>query len=101
MNLYERTERAMVVRRTFSFDEERDAALLTWLDAQVNASEAVRAALRAYRRETDTVTLERVYQAVKALEAQVRSGQWVRAAEGVADTKEDPELAAQLDQLGL
>ncbi len=38
----------MLVRRTFSLDTQRDAALLAWLDAQDNLSETVRVALRSH-----------------------------------------------------
>lgn len=92
----------MLVRRSFSLDTERDADLLAWIDAQANASAAVRAALRAYS-GSSTVTLEMVYQLVRDLDAKLDTGEWIAAG---AQTKgvnldEDADLAAQLDQLGL
>jgi hypothetical protein len=91
----------MVIRRSFSLDKARDGDVVAWLDAQDNASEAIRAALRAHI-SRERLSLADVYQAVKALEAQVCSGQWVRpSAADVDEPVEDPALAAQLDQLGL
>lgn len=91
----------MVIRRSFSLDKERDGDVVAWLDAQINASEAIRAALRAHI-SRERLSLADVYQAVKALEAQLCSGQGAQpAAVGVTETREDPALAAQLDQLGL
>jgi len=91
----------MIVRRSFSLDTERDADVLVWLEAQPNASEAIRAALRAAATAPD-ITLETVYGAVKALERHLAQGPW-RGPENVCPTPppEDPDLAAQLDQLGL
>ena len=90
----------MLVRRTFSLDTERDASLLTWLDAQDNASEAIRAALRGYCDSTG-IGLRDVYSAVKTLEAQICGGHLVRVSRTSEETPEDPDLALQLDQLGL
>jgi hypothetical protein len=45
-------ETTMMIRRSFTLDSQRDAALLAWLDAQANSSETVRAALRAYYDES-------------------------------------------------
>lgn len=87
----------MLVRRSFSLDTERDAALLAWLDAQPNVSEAVRTALRTCSGEQ--VTLATVYQAVQALTRQMSGG--CPATSAAAPAAEDPELAAHLDSLGL
>ena len=88
----------MLVRRSFSLDTERDAALLAWLDAQDNLSAAVRIALRAYS-DASQVTLADVYRAVQALEQQLTTGLLPNvSAPAVA---EDPDLAANLDRLGL
>lgn len=87
----------MLVRRSFSLDTERDAALLAWLDAQPNVSEAVRTALRACSGEQ--VTLATVYQAVQALTRQMAVG--CLSTNAAATAAEDPELAAHLDSLGL
>ncbi len=91
----------MLVRRSFSLDTERDADLLAWLDAQANISHAIRTALRAHNTASDTdITLETVYVAVKDLETHLAQGQW-HATPPLGTSPEDPELAAQLDQLGL
>ena len=95
------TEQSRYVRKTVVLDRERDAALLAWLDAQANTSAAIRAALQAYS-TASTITLEEVYRAVQDLTAQVRGGQWMPGPSvSTAESNEDPELAAQLDQLGL
>ena len=52
----------MMIRRSFTLDSQRDAALLAWLDAQPNSSETVRAALRHHYDESQ-VTLADVYRA--------------------------------------
>ena len=88
----------MLVRRTFSLDTQRDAALLAWLDAQDNLSETVRAALRNHY-DASQVTLADVYRAVQAVEQRLADGVAV-AAPTTAPT-EDPDLAEALDQLGL
>lgn len=91
----------MLVRRSFSLDTERDAEVLAWLDIQPNVSDAIRAALRVYS-SASAITLEEVYRAIKDLEVHINSGQWHgQAGARVATPAEDPDLAAQLDQLGL
>lgn len=91
----------MLIRRSFSLDTERDADLLDWLDTQSNASEAIRKALRAYSRASE-ITLEEVYRAVKTLEERLSDGRrWQTTDLVTSDPPEDPDLAAQLDQLGL
>lgn len=87
------------IRKSLVLDMERDADLVRWLDTQPNVSEAIRAALRAYVSGNE-VTLLSIYDAVKALEAQLRNGAWVRSPDSSAPD-EDPDLAAQLDRLGL
>ncbi len=88
----------MLVRRTFSLNTRRDAALLAWLDAQPNFSETVRAALRAYY-DASQVTLADVYRAVQAVEQRLADGVVV-VAPTIAPV-EDPDLADALDNLGL
>lgn len=90
--------------RTITFDTERDADLLTWLDAQKNVSQAVRDVLRAsiayHRQET---TIDQVYHAVLDLSAKVEAGAIVRVEsethDGDAPGTEAAALA--LDNLGL
>ena len=88
----------MLVRRTFTLDTQRDAALLAWLDAQDNQSETVRVALRAYYDESQ-VTLADVYRAVQAVEQRLADGVAVPAP--ATAPVEDPDLADALDNLGL
>jgi hypothetical protein len=88
----------MLVRRTFSLDTQRDAALLAWLDAQDNLSETVRVALRNHY-DASQVTLADVYRAVQAVEQRLADGVAV-ATPAIAPT-EDPDLADALDHLGL
>ena len=88
----------MLVRRTFSLDTRRDAALLAWLDTQDNLSETVRTALRAYYDES-LVTLADVYRAVQAVEQRLADG--VAVAAPATTPTEDPDLADALDHLGL
>lgn len=88
----------MMIRRSFTLDSQRDAALLAWLDAQANSSETVRAALRAYYNESQ-VTLADVYRAVQAVEQ--RLADRVAVAALATTPVEDPDLADALDNLGL
>ena len=88
----------MMIRRSFTLDSQRDAALLAWLDVQANSSETVRAALRAYYDES-LVTLADVYRAVQAVEQRLANGVAVVAPTTVP--VEDPDLADALDHLGL
>ena len=90
----------MLVRRTFSLDTQRDAALLAWLDAQANQSETVRTALRAYYDESQ-VTLADVYRAVQAVEQRLADGVTLGALAPQSQPAEDPDLADALDNLGL
>ena len=91
--------RSGCVRKSLVLDMERDADLVRWLDTQPNVSEAIRAALRAHVSGNE-VTLLSIYDAVKALEAQLRNGAWVQSQDS-STADEDPDLAAQLDRLGL
>ena len=87
-----------MIRRSFTLDSQRDAALLAWLDAQANSSETVRAALRAYYDES-LVTLADVYRAVQAVEQRLTDGVTLNA--HTSQPTEDPDLADALDHLGL
>jgi len=88
----------MLVRRTFSLDTQRDAALLAWLDAQDNLSETVRVALRNHY-DASQVTLADVYRAVQVVEQRLADG--VAVAVTTTAPIEDPDLAEALAQLGL
>ena len=89
--------------KTISFDTERDADLLAWLNAQENVSGAVRDALRsALGREQSNITLEHVYQAVLDLKARIVSGIVTVPAERLdVDLPGTEEAARALDTLGL
>ena len=89
--------------KTISFDTERDADLLAWLNAQENVSGAVRDALRsALGRVQSNITLEHVYQAVLDLEARIVGGVVTAPAERLdADLPGTEEAARALDTLGL
>jgi len=86
------------VRFSFALDSERDAALIAWLEAQDNKSEAIRAALSAAQGNGPAATLADVLTAIEGLGARL-AGLQVTAA--TAPVEEDPELAAALDSLGL
>ena len=89
--------------KTISFDTERDADLLAWLNAQENVSGAVRDALRsALGIEHSSVTLEDVYHAVLDLEARIVGRSVSAPAEHIdADLPGTEEAARALDALGL
>jgi hypothetical protein len=87
------------VRRSFTLDDERDAALLAWLDAQSNASEAIRGALRATVEPTGA-TLGDVLHAIERLGGRL-DGLHVTTAPTPEREEEDPELAAALEALGV
>lgn len=91
-----------IVRRSFALDSERDAGVLAWLDAQPNASEAIRAALRAAfegRPQTEA-TLADVVQAIEGLGERLAGLQAQPAGAPGVVVEEDPELAAALEALG-
>jgi hypothetical protein len=96
------------IRKTFTFDSEQDAGLVAWLDAQANASETARAALRAafeaQHGGAPAATLGDVVKAIEGLGATLAGLQLatVPASPGSgAPAREDPELAAALESLGM
>jgi len=94
------------IRKTFTFDSEQDAALVTWLDAQPNASETARAALRAaFEGQTGApaaATLGDVVKAIEGLGATLAGLRFAVASQlDASPVREDPELAAALDKLGI
>ncbi len=95
------------IRKTFTFDSEQDAALLVWLDARANMSETARAALwAAYQGQTGNApaaaTLGDVVKAIEGLGATLAGLQLAAVAPGNgAPVREDPELAAALEKLGI
>ena len=58
---------------TIELQADRDRVLVAWLQAQTNRSEAIRSALQAHLARTAGVTLDEVYEAVRALEARIGS----------------------------
>lgn len=88
------------MRVSVAFDSERDAALLAWLEAQPNKSEAIREALtaRAQGPQVQAATLGDVVRAIESLGQRI-AGVQVGAPAPVVE--EDPELAAALDSLGI
>jgi hypothetical protein len=86
------------VRRSFTLDDERDAALLAWLDAQPNASEAIRDALRAAFDDHAGATLGDVLRAIERLGDRL-DGLHVTPATPERQ-EEDPDLVAALESLG-
>lgn len=94
------------IRKTFTFDSEQDAGLVAWLDGQPNASETARAALRAafeaQQGGTPAATLGDVVKAIEGLGAMLAGLRFAVATPADASpVKEDPELAAALDNLGI
>jgi len=100
MNPYARKDTAMLVRRSFSLDTERDAALIAWLDQKDNVSEAIRAALRDHC-GSPQITLADVCCAIGRLSERLDSLNSNAAPIRAETTHESPELAANLDRLGL
>jgi len=99
------------IRKTFTFDSEQDAALLAWLEGCANMSETARTALwAAYQAQREALepcapaaTLGDVVKAIEGLGAVLAGLQVMTAVATVSDSKvkEDPELAAALDNLGI
>lgn len=96
------------IAKLITFDEERDADLLAWLDGQANQSAAIRAALRAYIRLNNGEGREAtVREAVEAVLPDLRETVAAAVREVLANYRipvaaeyngdEDPELAARLD----
>lgn len=79
------------IRRGFTLDNERDAAILLRLDAEENTSAVVREALRAHYGLA--VTLADVLQAIHDLQ--------LATPLTTAPADEDVDLVAALDALGL
>lgn len=94
------------VRKTFTFDSEQDAGLVAWLDGQPNASETARAALRAaFAGQTGApaaATLGDVVRAIEGIGATLAGLRFAVASSlDASPVREDPELAAALDTLGM
>lgn len=93
------------VRKTFTFDDEQDAALLAWLEGCANMSETARAALwAAYQGQAGTpaaATLGDVVKAIEGLGAALAGLRLAAAPVNASPVGEDPELAAALDRLGM
>ncbi len=89
----------MKTRRTFIFDDRRDADLLAFLDAMPNRSLYIREALREKQeRETASpnITLRDVWLRLAALEERLADGVVAPAAPAIPD-----DIQLNLKQLGL
>lgn len=83
----------------FLTNEDRDADILKWLEAQDNKSEAIRAAIRLAMRgevERPEITLQDIYQELQDIK---RNGFIMRDDKG--DYDEPADVAANLENLGL
>lgn len=78
------------IRRGFTLDDQRDAAILARLDTEENTSAVIREALRRYYGQT--LTLDDIMSAIQSL---------TLGAPLAAPVTEDADLAAALDNLGL
>lgn len=85
---------------SFSLNPERDRRIIQWLNSQENKSAAIRAALEAYL-GGGGVTLSDVYQAVRALDHKIGSGGSMVSCPEPPPADEPPDVAANLDSLGL
>ena len=91
--------RSTKVTRTFSYDRAADRDIEAWLETQPNASDAVRAAIRAAiggQQPPVNVTLADVYRAVQELKELV-----TRPGASASSGDEPPDVADALDGLGL
>jgi hypothetical protein len=84
---------------SFSLNLERDRRIVQWLNSQPNRSAAIREALEAHL-GGGGVTLSDVYQAIRELEHKIESGAWAFAP-SPASSDEPPDVAANLDALGM
>ena len=82
---------------TVSFNTEKHAALLAWLDRQHNRSEAIRRACEAAYEHDGAVTLLDVMLAIEDLK---RAGVVVRGDDAQGDGDEPAEAVLALDKLG-
>lgn len=94
------------MRITVELQPERDRAIVAWLERQMNRSEAIRAALRAYLEPAagplagNGVRLEDVLEAVNALERKImrsHAGRWERDSAGAENTAEMGDAAGTGD----
>jgi hypothetical protein len=85
---------------SFSLNPERDRRIVHWLNSQPNKSAAIREALEAHL-GGGGVTLSDIYQAVLKVERRIGSGALVASNPSPELTDEPPDVAANLDALGL
>ena len=85
---------------SFSLNPDKDRRIVQWLGSQQNKSAAIRKALEAYL-GGGGVTLSDVYRAVVELERKIESGAFAVSPSGPLPVDEPPDIAANLDALGL
>ena len=85
---------------SFSLNPDKDRRIVQWLNSQQNKSAAIREALEAYL-GGGGITLPDVYRAVRELERKIESGALAVSAPGPVPADEPPDVAANLDALGL
>ena len=85
---------------SFSLNPDKDRKIVQWLSSQQNKSAAIREALEAHL-GGGGVTLSDVYRAVRELEHRIGSGALAVSTPGPVPDAEPPDVAANLDTLGL
>jgi hypothetical protein len=85
---------------SFSLNSDRDRRIVQWLNSQQNKSAAIREALEAHL-GGGSVTLSDIYRAVRELERRIGSQSLVPAVPDSVPAYEPPDVAANLDALGL
>ena len=85
---------------SFSLNPDKDRRIVQWLNSQQNRSAAIREALEAHL-GGGGVTLSDVYRAFRELERRIGSGALAVSAPGSVRADEPPDVAANLDELGL
>jgi hypothetical protein len=85
---------------SFSLNSDKDRQIVHWLNSQPNKSAAIREALEAHL-GGGGVTLSDIYRAVRELERKFEGGALVVSAPDPVPADEPPDVAANLDALGL
>jgi hypothetical protein len=85
---------------SFSLNPDKDRRIVQWLNGQQNKSAAIREALEAHL-GGGGITLSDIYWAVRELERKIGSGASAISVLDSLSTSEPPDVAANLDALGL